>query len=109
MNIRTTAIALLLTATAGFASAHAPAATPGVDAAQHRQSQRIAQGVASGELTRVEAHRLRHEQHDVAVAERMAKADGVVTPAERHQLHAMQHRASHHIHHEKHDRQYRGF
>ena len=109
MNIRTTAIALLLTASAGIASAHAPSATPGVDAAQHRQSHRIAQGVASGELTRVEAHRLRREQHDVAVAERMAKADGVVTPAERHQLHAMQHRASHHIRHEKHDRQVRAY
>lgn len=107
---RSTLVALLLSA-AGAAFAQTPpapaASTPGVDARQHQQHQRIRQGVASGELTPAEAQRLRAEQRAIRRAEHQAKADGVVTPGERRHLQNMQDRAGHHIRHQKHDGQHR--
>lgn len=83
----------------------AQTATPGIDARQERQQQRIEQGLASGELTKREAARLEREQARIERHEAAAKADGVVTREERRQLHREQHRASRHIAKEKHDRQ----
>ena len=82
-------------------------ATPRVDAREARQQERIAQGAASGALTPHERHHLQHEQRAIHRAERHAKADGRVTPAERRHLAHLQHRASHHIHHQKHNAQTR--
>ena len=92
-------------AAAMAAPAIAQTATPGVDARQERQQQRIDQGVASGELNKREAARLEREQARIAGHEAAAKADGVVTKQERAQLHREQNRASRHIAKEKHDRQ----
>ena len=82
--------------------------TPGIDAAQARQMQRIEQGRRSGQLTAAEYHRLVAEQHRIAQLERRAKADGVATRAERYQIRQAQRQASRHIFNEKHDRQARG-
>lgn len=83
----------------------AQTATPGVDARQERQQQRIDQGAASGELNQREAGRLERQQDRIQGVEDKAKADGVVTNQERRQLNRAQNRASRHIAKEKHDRQ----
>lgn len=84
---------------------YAQTATPGIDARQERQQERIEQGLASGELTKREAARLEREQARIEWHEAAAKADGVVTREERRQLHRELNRASRHIAKEKHDRQ----
>lgn len=78
---------------------------PGVNARQHHQQQRIGQGVRSGELTRNETRRLEREQRHIRQDERSYKSDGVLTRAERADLHHDQNRASRHIYMEKHDGQ----
>jgi len=84
---------------------YAQTATPGVDARQERQQQRIDQGVASGELNAREAARLNRQQDRIERMEERAKSDGVVTNQERRQLNRAQNRASRHIAREKHDAQ----
>jgi len=79
--------------------------TPGIDARQERQQERIDQGVASGELNQREAGRLQKQQERIAAHEEKAKADGVVTKEERRKLNREQNRAGRHIKGEKHDRQ----
>lgn len=86
-------------------SAHA--GTPGVEAREHRQALRIKQGVHSGELTRVETRRLRHGQRVVDAKQAWARADGVVTTAERIVITREQNRQSHRIARQKHDGQRR--
>jgi hypothetical protein len=109
MNLRTPIAAVTLALLSALASAQAPAAstpaTPRVDARQAQQEKRIEQGQASGQLTKNEARRLKREQRHIAKAERHAKADGVVTPAERKRLDAMQDQASRDISRQKHDAQ----
>ncbi len=78
-----------------------------VDNRQDRQDQRIDQGVASGELTRPEAHRLRQEQRHVARLERRSEADGTLSRREAIRLEKAQDRSSRHIARAKHDRQSR--
>lgn len=97
----------VLTVAAVMAAAplFAQTATPGVDARQERQQQRIDQGVASGELNQREAGRLQKQQERIAAHEEKAKADGMVTKEERRKLNREQNRASRHIAREKHDRQ----
>jgi hypothetical protein len=97
------ACALVLTA----AAAPALAGTPRLDAREHNQRQRIAQGVRSGELTRPEARRLAHREIGLHRAERYAKADGVVTRAERCRLERHADRMSGRIYRQKHDLQSR--
>ncbi len=79
--------------------------TPVVDERQQNQHARIRQGVASGEVTHVEAKRLRTEQRHVRRVERRAKADGEVTPQERAKLQRKQNRVSRDIRRQKHDPQ----
>jgi tellurite resistance protein len=107
MNKFTTLAAGITLAIASFgALAQAGhAATPRVDQHEANQQARIEGGVASGQLTRREALRLEREQARIRAAESHAKADGVVTPAERRRLQAMQRRASADIHAQKHDAQ----
>ena len=84
-----------------------PAATPGIDARQARQEQRIDQGVASGQLNKRETRRLDREQGAINRVENKAKADGTVTAQERKRLHHMQDHASKDISRQKHDAQKR--
>lgn len=93
--------ALLLSLMAGSALA----GTPGVDQRQDNQRARIAQGVASGELTAKETVRLAHGQKQLQRMENRAKADGVVTVRERARLHHKADKESAKIYHNKHDRQ----
>lgn len=79
--------------------------TPVVDKRQKRQQGRITQGVASGEVTRAEAKRLRAEQRHIRRAERRAKADGDVTNRERARLQRKQNKASRDIRRQKNDGQ----
>jgi polyhydroxyalkanoate synthesis regulator phasin len=76
---------------------------PGVNARQHNQSDRIAQGVRSGELTKSEAKSLMQEQRSIRQEERAYKSDGVLNRAERRDLHQDLNEASRNIHNEKHD------
>ena len=74
---------------------------------EHRERVRIHQGIRSGELTRAEAGRLEVEQAKIRVDQRRARADGILTPKERKQLHKERHKASKEIYHQKHDKQHR--
>ncbi len=93
------ACAVLLTA----AAAPALAGTPGLDAREQNQRERIAQGVRSGELTRPEARRLVRGEVRLHRHERYARRDGVVTRAERYRLHRHADRMSGRIYRQKHD------
>ncbi|MBK7367705.1 MAG: hypothetical protein IPJ04_07245 [Candidatus Eisenbacteria bacterium] len=74
--------------------ASANAATPRVDRREARQTERIREGVRSGELTRGETRHLVRGQARVHRMEARAKADGVVTPGERRKLaHAQNHQS----------------
>lgn len=76
---------------------------PGVNARQHNQQDRIAQGVRSGELTKDEAKGLRAEQRGIRQEERTYKADGTLTRDERKDLQQDLNVASRNIYNEKHD------
>ena len=75
-----------------------------LDSLEH---ERIKDGVDSGQLTKKEARHLRARQAKIRHDKRVARMDGVVTPAERKQLHKEQRRASRAIHRQKHDEQHR--
>ncbi len=82
------ATALALASTSLFAQ-NAPADgadTPRADQRQVNQERRIDQGIASGSLTKREAHRLNRQQHMIDKAEDRAKSDGQVTRGERARL-----------------------
>ena len=100
---RKIAVAALLTAIA----LPAMAGTPGIDAREQNQRERIAQGVRSGELTRPETRRLVRGEVRLHRHERIAKSDGVVTGAERVRLQRNANRMSKRIYVQKHDAQSR--
>ena len=77
----------------------------GINGRQHREQQRIRQGIRSGELTRFEARRLATEQARIRAFERYARRDGYISPRERARLDRGMDRASRHIYRQKHDRQ----
>ena len=108
MKIRSLMIVIALGAV-GVASAQVPGnpsvATPVIDQRQANQEKRIDQGIASGALTGREAARLEKREAKIEADKVAAKADGKVTPAERHKLMREENRASRAIRHEKHDRQ----
>lgn len=79
--------------------------TPVADERQENQSTRIKQGVASGEVTKAEAARLRAEQRHIRKSERRAKSDGDVTAKERAKIQRKQGKASRDIRKQKHDTQ----
>jgi hypothetical protein len=87
----------------GSTLASAQTATPRVTKRQLRQQARIEQGVKSGELTAGETKRLELQQAKIQADKRRAKADGVVTPAERVRLAREQNRASRTIYRLKHN------
>lgn len=84
-------------------TANAQTETPAINHTQKKERKRIKQGVASGELNKAEARRLRKEQRRIARMEQHAKADGTVTKAERRRIKKEQRAASRHIVREKHD------
>ena len=86
-------------------SAITPMAPRVADERAANQHHRIEQGVASGQLSHREARRLREQQRAIRRAEAQARADGVVTRAERRQLDRMRADASRNIRHQKHDAQ----
>ncbi len=71
---------------------------------QVRQHKRIKQGVQSGELTRAEAINLRKGQKEIREEKREARADGVVTPAEKQEIRQGQRQESRKIARKKHNR-----
>ena len=77
----------------------------GINGRQHRERQRIRQGIRSGELTRLEAGRLGAQQARIRAYERYARRDGSISPRERARLHRGMGRASRNIYRQKHDRQ----
>ena len=79
----------------------------GANERQHRQDQRIKQGVRSGELTKDEAKNLREEQREIRQEERAYKADGKLTRDERKDLHQDLNNLSKDIYTEKHDNEKR--
>ena len=81
--------------------------TPGVTRREANQEARIAEGVKSGELTKSEAKQLQGEEKAIRTEKRAYKADGVVTPAERKDLHQDLNQASKDINAEKHDAEVR--
>ena len=80
---------------------------PAVNARQENQTDRIVQGVASGELTRKEATELAEERRDIKQLERDYKSDGTLTEQERKDLHQQLDQAGEEIREEKHDAQER--
>ena len=88
--------------------AAAQSSTPGIDARQANQEQRIQQGVASGQLNANETYRLENGQARVQNLENNAKADGVLTNAERAGIRGAQDAQSRRIYNQKHDAQTAG-
>lgn len=98
-------VAALLLLSAG--AAEAQTATPGINSRQRQERARIRQGVRSGELNRAEATRLRAREAEISQDRREARADGIVTTAERHDMRHDERRASRAIYRQKHDAQQR--
>jgi hypothetical protein len=71
----------------------------------NNQSQRIRQGVRSGELTKPEAVNLARDQREIRQDIRQAKNnDGVITPNERQEIRQDQRQASRKIYRKKNNR-----
>lgn len=71
---------------------------------QAKQKARIAQGVASGEITAQEAAHIKQKQNEVQVLENAARADGKVTKKEQAVIRHEQNEASRQIERKKHNR-----
>lgn len=83
-----------------------PALAAGVDRRERHQQARIAQGVASGELTPRETARLERKEARVHRQIQRARADGGgLSAAERARIQRHQNRVSRQIYREKHDGQ----
>lgn len=100
---------LIITALRFLVISHAASAqaTPVINARQRNEQRRIRQGVAGGALTRREAVRPEGREADLRQNKRAAKADGVVTSGERHELRKNENQASRAIYRQKHDAQVR--
>ena len=93
--------AALVLSTISAASAHdynPSTDTRGIDARRAQEMQRIEEGRRTGQLSWREYFFLRREQSAIAQHERVAKADGYVSPAERAQLNREIDQASQDIH-----------
>lgn len=95
---------LIMSAVSALAGPHGPR-DPGVNERQFNQQQRISQGVRSGQLTPRETARLERQQAYIRAEERRYKSDGVLTRAERADLHHDLNATSRRIYNEKHDAQ----
>jgi hypothetical protein len=78
----------------------------GVNERQRNQQQRIRQGVRSGELTGVEAARLRRQDAQIRLNEARARqSGGEFTPQERARIQRQLNRENRRIYRQKHDAQ----
>ena len=77
--------------------------TTRIDQRQENQQERIERGVDSGRLTEHEANRLENQQTRIDNREEAAKADGIVTPAERARLSHQQNKANRNIRRKTHN------
>lgn len=104
MKISKHAFAGVIAAVIGLSSVLASAqSTPTIDQRQANQNARIANGAATGQLSKREAARLNAGQAKVAGMEAAAKADGKVTRAERKAIKHEQNKQSRRIARQKHD------
>lgn len=78
-------------------------ATPVIKAHQVNQNERIRAGIKSGEISKAELRCIRKDKKKVRHLKHSAKADGVVSPKERAQLHKKQHKNSRKIYRAKHN------
>ena len=107
MTIQTLILAIAVAMGAAVSgTAFAATGTPRLDQREANQQQRINQGVATGQLTSQEANNLQRSENKLNANEARAKADGVVTPAERRRLQHEANRNSRKIHRQKHDAQH---
>lgn len=80
----------------------------GINAREHRQQNRIYNGVANGSLTRKEAGRLQRQQYRLNEREARMRASGNgLTAHERYKLQQQENRTSRNIYQQKHDGQVR--
>ena len=107
MQHRILAIAAIACASLFAAAVQAAPPQSNINARQAEQQHRIRQGVANGQLTCREAANLQQREADVRRAERHARADGYVSPAERARLNRMLDANSRAIQRQKHDGQFR--
>jgi uncharacterized membrane protein YebE (DUF533 family) len=77
--------------------------TPGIDAREQRQQNRVANGLKSGSLTPGEAARVERDEAKIRRDEARAKADGVVTSRERARLNRELNHTSREIRRDKHN------
>jgi hypothetical protein len=101
--MKTTLLLTTLLATLSMGLTQAQTATPQINQTQANQAARINQGVATGELNKKEAARLRADQRKIQAEKKIAKADGKVTKAERAAIKSDQAKASKRIYKQKHD------
>lgn len=107
MNKLLVAISALTVLVALSAPAQAGTRDPRANVRQHKQHERIEQGVKSGELTKKETKDLAKDQREIRQEEKAFKSDGTLTKDERQELHQDQNAASKEIYAEKHDEQER--
>jgi len=88
-------------------AAFAQTQTPKINKTQKHQVERIKDGAKSGELTKKETKALVNEQKQIQKEKKMAKADGVVTPAEKKVIKQDQAKASKDIAKLKHNKKVR--
>ena len=101
-----TALFLAMVLVVSVVAASAQSRGRGINAREHRQQQRIAQGVRSGELTSRETYRLeRQEQRIDRQEDRFRESGDGLSPRERAKLEHELNRESRNIYHQKHDRQ----
>lgn len=75
---------------------------------QRQNTKAIAQGVRSGELTKIEAVKLAKDQKEIRQDIKEAKADGTVTKVERKEIRQDQRQQSREIKRKKNNRRSRG-
>ena len=96
----------LLAAAIGVAALAAMPAEARINQRQAHQQQRIARGVASGQLNARETYRLERQEARIANYEARSRADGGgLSARERVRIEHMQDRESRRIYHERHDGQ----
>ncbi|MBS1992720.1 MAG: hypothetical protein JSS86_24420 [Cyanobacteria bacterium SZAS LIN-2] len=100
--------ALVVLATASSQPAEAKQWQYGVNARQHRQHNRICNGVQSGQLTKRESRRIRGQEAVLRKQEAYYRATGNgLSNKERNRLEREQNHLSHEIYNQKHDGQTR--
>jgi Spy/CpxP family protein refolding chaperone len=99
------ALATLAVATTIGASLATAQAYDSIDARQASEARRIEEGRRSGQLSWREYRALKAQQARIAADERRARADGYVSPEERHRLNRELDQASHDIYRLKHNQE----